>query len=62
MKDIGTKLARQYDAFETGNFEFDDLAPRIKDHKGRRDEIQKARLLLGAEMVAQGITEFDARR
>jgi len=40
IADVNRRLDRLYDAVETGNLKLDDLAPRIKDLKARKDNLQ----------------------
>ena len=37
---INRRLDRLYDAVETGNLSLDDLGPRIRELKARRDNLQ----------------------
>jgi len=39
-----------------------DLAPRIKEHKRRQDELMKARVLLEADMTLHGVQHVDAEQ
>jgi uncharacterized coiled-coil DUF342 family protein len=41
LADVRGRLHKLYDALETGRLEVDDLAPRIKDLKGRVDELEE---------------------
>ena len=43
LADLGERLGRLYDALETGKVDLDDLTPRIKKLKERRDLISRAR-------------------
>jgi len=54
------RLSRLYDSLETGKLELDDLAPRIKELRTRKDELGKTRVQLEADMVVQGVNEVDA--
>ena len=40
IANIKRRLDRLYDAVETGNLSLDDLAPRIRELKARRDNLQ----------------------
>ena len=60
LNDVNNRLSRLYDALETGRLGMDDLAPRIRELRTRQDELGKARLMLEAEMAAQGATHVDA--
>ena len=53
LEDMERKIARLYDALETGKMGIDDLAPRIRDHREKRD------LLLRAIGEAKQATDFD---
>jgi site-specific DNA recombinase len=59
LKEVNSRLARHYDALETGKLGLDDLAPRIKELKARQEEIGKARVLLEAEMTLHGARHVD---
>jgi site-specific DNA recombinase len=50
-----------YDALETEKLGLDDLAPRIKQLRVRRDELSKARLLVEAEKVTRSVKHVDAQ-
>ena len=43
LDDIDARLQRLYDAFETGKLDLDDLAPRIKELREKRDLVLRAR-------------------
>ena len=60
LKEVNSRLAKLYDALETGKLSLDDLAPRIKELKERQDEVSKARILLEAEMELRGARYLDA--
>ena len=59
LRDSRARLAKLYEALETGKLELDDLAPRIKELRVRLDELGKARVLLEAEMAARGVQPVD---
>lgn len=59
LKEVNSRLAKLYDALETGKLSLDDLAPRIKELKERQDEVSKARILLEAEMELRGARHLD---
>ena len=59
LRDVRARLTKLYEALETGKLDLDDLAPRIKELKLRQDELGKARVLLEAEMAAQGVQQVD---
>jgi site-specific DNA recombinase len=57
--DVRNRLSHLYDVLETGKFDYEDLAPRIKELKSRQDELSKAKILTEAEMTAQGVKDLD---
>jgi site-specific DNA recombinase len=59
LKEVNTRLARLYDALETGKLNLDDLAPRIKELKTRQGKVGKARVMLEAEMTLHGVRHVD---
>ena len=59
LRDVRARLTKHYEALETGKVDLDDLSPRIKELKLRQDELSKARVLLEAEMAAQGVEPID---
>jgi site-specific DNA recombinase len=59
LRDARARLAKLYEALETGKLDLDALAPRIKELKVRQDELSKARVLLEAEMAARGVQPVD---
>jgi site-specific DNA recombinase len=59
IDDIKKRLSHLYDAIETDKFNYEDLAPRIRELKSRQDELNKARVMVEAEMAAQGIKNLD---
>ena len=60
LRDVRGRLGKLYEALETGKLGFDDLAPRIKELRGRQDELSRARVQTEAEMAAEGVQEVDA--
>ncbi len=62
IKDVSSRLAKLYDALETGKLELNDLAPRIKELKARQDELFKSRVLLEADMTIHGVQYVDMTR
>ncbi len=42
MRDIDARLSRLYDSLETGKLELDDLAPRIKESRTRKEDTSTA--------------------
>ena len=61
LNDVEVRLSKLYDALETEKLSLDDLAPRIKELRVRRDELSKARLLVEAEKVTRVIRHVDAK-
>ena len=59
LYDTRARLSRLYDAIETGKIALDDLSSRIRELKDRQSELNKARLLVEAEMVAKGEERID---
>ncbi len=59
QKDAHARLAKLYDALETAKLSLDDLAPRIKEMKARQDDLNKSRIQLEAELIAQGVEQVD---
>ena len=59
LYDIRARLYRLYDAIETGKVSLDDLSSRLHELKDRQSELNKARLLVEAEMVAKGEEQID---
>ncbi|MBM4447423.1 MAG: recombinase family protein [Chloroflexi bacterium] len=59
LKDVQNRLARLYDVLETGKLGLDELAPRIRELKTRQDELSKSRVLIEAEISAEGATQVD---
>jgi hypothetical protein len=53
------RLARLYDALESGKLDLNDLAPRIKELRAKQDELSKARVVAEAEMTLQGYQQLD---
>ena len=60
LTEINIRLSRDYDALETGKLALDDLAPRIKELRGREEELSKTRVQVEAELVLQGRPYIDA--
>ena len=54
LHDVKARLAKLYDALETGKIDVDDLSPRIKELKARQDELNRNRVLMEAEMAVHG--------
>jgi site-specific DNA recombinase len=59
LNEARNRLSRLYDALETGKFDYDDLAPRIKELKNQQDELSKAKILTEAEITMQGVEDLD---
>ena len=59
MHEVGNRLARLYDALESGKLDLNDLAPRIKELRAKQDELSKARVIAEAEMTLQGYQQLD---
>ena len=59
LYDVKARLAKLYDALETGKLDLNDLSPRIKELKARQDELNKNRVLMEAEMAVQGVQPVD---
>ncbi|MFC1962912.1 recombinase family protein [Chloroflexota bacterium] len=59
LRDVGARLSKIYDALETGKIDLDDLAPRIRELRGRQDELGKVRVQIEAEMVVHGLEPVD---
>ena len=60
INDINARLARLYDSLETGRLDLDDLAPRIKELRTRKEELGRTRMQIEADMVVQGVHRVDA--
>jgi site-specific DNA recombinase len=59
IREVGNRLSRLYDALESGKLDLNDLAPRIKELRAKQDELQKARVIIEAEMTLQGYQQVD---
>jgi site-specific DNA recombinase len=67
--EIDQKLSSLFDALEASNrlqgvpetskLNLNDIAPRIKKHRNRQEELNKARIQLEADMVVQKVNEVD---
>ena len=60
LNDVRARLARNYDALESGKLSLDDLSPRIKELRSRQDELTKARVQAEADMVVEGAEHLEA--
>ena len=59
LRDAEARLARLYDALETGKLTIDDLSSRIKELKFRQEELEKKRANLETEIANRGIELLD---
>jgi site-specific DNA recombinase len=59
LNDVNSRLSRLYEVLETGKLDLDDLAPRIKELKGKRDDLLKARVQNEADLVVGGVQPVD---
>jgi len=59
IHEVENRLARLYEALETGKLTLDDLAPRIKELRAKQDELSKTRVVAEAEMTLQGCQQLD---
>ena len=59
IHEVENRLARLYDALESGKLDLNDLAPRIKELRAKQDELSKARVVAEAEMTLQGYQHLD---
>ncbi len=55
LVDTRARLARLYDALETGKIGVDDLAPRISELRGREADLEKSRLKAEKEIDKEGV-------
>ena len=55
LRDMRARLARLYDALETGKVDLDDLSPRIKELKARLTDLEKSQANIEAELASKGI-------
>jgi len=62
LYDVRARLSRLYDAIEIGKITLDDISERIRELKDRQTELNKARLLVEAEMVARGEERIDVEK
>ena len=56
---IDARLSRLYDSLEIGKLELDDLAPRIKELRTRKEELSKVRIQVEAEQIVEGVRKVD---
>ena len=59
MCEVENRLARLYNALESGKLDLNDLAPRIKELRAKQDELSKARVVAEAEMTLPGYQQLD---
>jgi hypothetical protein len=60
LEEVRSRLAKLYDVLETGKLSLDDLAPRIKELKGKQDSLMKTRVQTEADMVLEGVQHINA--
>ena len=58
IRDTESRLGKLFDALETGKYDNDDFAPRLKELRTRQTELGKARILAEAEIALQGETDL----
>ena len=58
-REIENRLARLYDALESGKLDLNDLAPRIRELRAKQDELSKTRVLAEVEITLQGYQQLD---
>jgi site-specific DNA recombinase len=58
--DVTARLSKLYEVLETGKLNLDDLALRIKELNGKKDELIKSRVQTEADMVLEGVHHVDA--
>ena len=51
--DINTRLGRLYDAIETGKVPIDELAPRIRELKSQKDNLNESRIQAEVDAILQ---------
>jgi site-specific DNA recombinase len=59
LNDTNSRLSRLYEVLETGKLNLDDLAHRIKELNGKKDDLLKARIQAEADIVVQGVQPVD---
>jgi site-specific DNA recombinase len=59
IREVENKLSRLYDTLESKKLDLNDLAPRIKKLRAKQDELQKARVIVEAEMTLQGYQQVN---
>jgi hypothetical protein len=53
IDETNTRLGRLYDAIETGKVSLDELAPRIKELKSQKDQLNESRIQAEADSILQ---------
>jgi DNA invertase Pin-like site-specific DNA recombinase len=59
LSDANARLARLYDALETGTLSIEHLAPRIKELRDRKDKLSQTRIQTEADTVLNEIQRVD---
>jgi len=59
LKQVNDKLSSHYEALESKQFAYEDLAPRIRELRSRQEDLSKAKVLADAEAAAQGVPLLD---
>ena len=59
ISDVISRLSKLYEVLETGKLNLDDLAPRIKELKTKKEGLLKTRIQTEADMVVQGVQPVD---
>jgi DNA invertase Pin-like site-specific DNA recombinase len=62
LHDVNSRLAKLYDALETGQLNMNDLAPRIRELRVQQDGLLKTRVIVEAEMTLHGVQHVDAEQ
>ena len=57
--DVSARLSKLNDVLETGKINLDDLAPRIKELKARKDDLARASAIAEAELLTKGSAHTD---
>ena len=60
IQDVNRRLGRHYDAIESGKLSFEDLAPRIKELKGRKESLEARKWELEWHIKARKVELADA--
>ena len=56
---INSRLSRLYDALETGSFQHDDLAPRIRELTRKKEELSQARTEMEETLYHEAVSHVD---